>query len=316
MKKLAIAALSTLMVLPIALSGGSGQAQDLTGLSNVPAEYQDVLLRAGSVCDAITPAVLAAQVEQESGWDPNAVSPAGAQGISQFMPGTWASNGLDGDGDGTADVFNPIDAIWSQGNHMCDLAAAVQQRIDSGALSGSVLELTLAAYNAGLGNVDKYGGVPPFTETRNYVKNIVANAATYQGSTLNTNGNTIVAQAQTYLGVPYVWGGESLAEGGLDCSGLIWRVYQDLGTTLPIRTADQMANWSKATVVPCDQMQPGDLVAFKYQGAGTFHHIGIYAGVQDGQRLMIHAPRPGTTVELTPLDVAHRQAQIWKCVRF
>lgn len=175
MKKALVAALAAILILPLMMSGGTKSTSDRGGLGNVPADYIEVLLRAGSVCDEIEPSLLAAQVEQESNWDPLAVSHAGAQGIAQFMPGTWAGSGLDGDGDGVADVFNPIDAIWSQGNFMCSLVSLINDRIEDGRLTGSVVALALAAYNAGLGNVDEYGGIPPFAETESYVPAILAN---------------------------------------------------------------------------------------------------------------------------------------------
>ena len=106
-----------------------------------------------------------------------------------------ASAGKDGDGDGTADIWNPHDAIWSQGNYMCGLASQVETAKKSGKLTGDTLQLTLAAYNAGLGSVLKYGGIPPFTETTNYVKRIVDLARTKYTSSGGTgdSGPTVGA---------------------------------------------------------------------------------------------------------------------------
>ncbi|NUU15882.1 C40 family peptidase [Cellulomonas humilata] len=99
-------------------------------------------------------------------------------------------------------------------------------------------------------------------------------------------GQDLVAAASTYLGVPYVWGGESLDEGGLDCSGLVQRALADLGVTDVPRVARQQM--TLGTAVPSlDQALPGDLVVF---GGGS--HIGIYVG--DGK--MIDAPKPGKAV--------------------
>lgn len=143
-----------------------------TGVQNVPSEYEGDVLRAGSLCAEVTPALIAAQIEVESNWNPNATSPAGAQGIAQFMPSTWASHGLDGDGDDKADVWNPHDAIYSQGVYMCELAQSVDDALDARRIDGNRTDLILAAYNSGLGNVLKYGGVPPFSETVEYVQHI------------------------------------------------------------------------------------------------------------------------------------------------
>jgi len=143
---------------------------------SVPAEYEPLLHRAAHTCPGITAPLLAAQIEVESGWNPRAVSPAGAQGLAQFMPATWAGEGLDGDGDGVRDPFQPADAIASQALFMCRLLAAVSadQR-----LTGDPLELALAAYNAGLGAVQRARGVPPYVETQQYVRRIRALIADY-----------------------------------------------------------------------------------------------------------------------------------------
>ncbi len=92
----------------------------------------------------------------ESGFDPNAGSPAGAQGIAQFMPGTAAAYGL-------ADPFDPVAAIDAQAHLMSDLLRQF----------GSV-ELALAAYNAGPGAVEPCDCVPPYPETQAYVTRILA----------------------------------------------------------------------------------------------------------------------------------------------
>lgn len=150
-------------------------------ISNVPAEYQADVERAGTVCPVITSPLIAAQIEAESNWNPNAGSPAGAQGIAQFMPGTWASVGLDGDGDGRADILNPHDAIWTQAHYMCSLATQMQSYLDQGRVHGDVADLALAAYNAGSGAVLAAGGIPAYAETRAYVARIRSLMVKYQG---------------------------------------------------------------------------------------------------------------------------------------
>lgn len=184
-----IAVLGVLLAVMGAFLGSS--ASESTGVANVPAEYEADVVRAGSICPTVTPSIIAAQIEQESNWNPKAGSSAGAQGIAQFMPSTWASAGKDGDGDGKADIWNPHDAIWSQGNYMCGLASQVETAKKSGRLTGDTLELTLAAYNAGLGSVLRYGMVPPFEETINYVRRIKELAATKYTATGTAEGGTV-----------------------------------------------------------------------------------------------------------------------------
>ena len=99
-------------------------------------------------------------------------------------------------------------------------------------------------------------------------------------------GQGLVAAAEKYIGVPYVWGGESLSEGGLDCSGLVVRSMADIGVTgIPRVARDQM---TIGTAVPSlAQALPGDLLVF--QGGA---HIAIY----EGNGKMIDAPKPGKSV--------------------
>ncbi len=100
--------------------------------------------------------LLVAVARQESGFNPKAVSPAGAQGIMQLMPGT--ARGL-----GVANSFDPAQAIDGATRLLRDLVREFGRT-----------DLALAAYNAGPGAVKRYGGVPPYAETQNYVRRIMA----------------------------------------------------------------------------------------------------------------------------------------------
>ena len=108
------------------------------------------------------------------------------------------------------------------------------------------------------------------------------------GASGTATGQGLVASAEKYIGVPYVWGGETLSEGGLDCSGLVLRSMADIGVTgIPRVASDQMRI---GTAVPSlAQALPGDLLVFE-GGA----HIAIYVG--DGK--MIDAPKPGKSVAI------------------
>lgn len=146
-----------------------GAAPSSSGRLNtdaVPAEYVDLIVAAGQQCEGIESPFIAAMLESESNFNPDAVSPVGAEGIAQFMPGTWALYGEGGD------PFNPDDAIPAQARFLCDLHAQAQSAVDSGQATGAVLDLVMAGYNAGFGRVIEYGGIPPFTETQNYVEKI------------------------------------------------------------------------------------------------------------------------------------------------
>lgn len=151
-------------------AGGAPQGIAVLRPGSVPIAYVNDLETAAAGCPGLSPALLAAQLQQESGFDPNAVSPVGAQGIAQFMPGTWLSYGIDADGDGAASPFDPEDAIAAQGRLMCELLDLAR----GSGLPGDPVALALAGYNAGWGAVAAAGGVPPYAETQAYVAAIVA----------------------------------------------------------------------------------------------------------------------------------------------
>ncbi|MEN8649742.1 peptidoglycan DD-metalloendopeptidase family protein [Streptomyces sp. 21So2-11] len=181
---LIVGLIGSFFLLPVIIFGGAGkdEAPVLVGELNsdqVPAIYLPWVLKAGAMCDEIPPALIAAQIEQESGWGPDRVSPVGAQGLSQFMPGTWPSWGRDDDGNGRVNPFDPGDAIMAQGRYDCFYAKQMAGHLKAGRVEGPLIDLVLASYNAGGGAVLDAGGVPNFTETLNYITSINALTAKY-----------------------------------------------------------------------------------------------------------------------------------------
>lgn len=128
-------------------------------------------------------------------------------------------------------------------------------------------------------------------------------ASSYPGPRTGApSGEQVVTDAQRYLGIPYRWGGTDPAT-GLDCSGLVQRVYRDVGVELP-RTSEEQANVG-APVSNLAAAQPGDLVFFAGSDgtASSPGHVGIYIG--NGK--MIDAPHTGTDVQVqdvgTPVSI-------------
>ena len=131
-----------------ALAGGGGLP------SFVPSEFRAPLLRAATRWN-VSAALLAAQLMAESNFDPYAGSPAGAQGIAQFMPATAAAYGL-------RDPYDPAEAIDAQAHLMADLLRQFGKP-----------SLALAAYNAGPAPVEACDCIPAYPETQAYVTRIL-----------------------------------------------------------------------------------------------------------------------------------------------
>jgi len=146
------------------LAGPTAAAPSGTTGSLAGVPYGDEITAAARR-NGIDPALLAGLVRQESNFNAAAVSPAGARGLTQLMPATAA-------GLGVANPSDPVQALEGGARYL-------RRQLD--AFGGDVTK-ALAAYNAGPGAVQRYGGVPPYAETQAYVQKVQAFAAAYRGT--------------------------------------------------------------------------------------------------------------------------------------
>lgn len=293
--------------------GGTGPTTGKLNPSGIPSQFVSLVVKAGKRCKEFPAPVIAAQIQQESGWNPRAVSSAGAQGLAQFMPGTWRTFGH-------GSPFDPAAALDAQSQYDCSLAAVLRKWTEQGRVQGNVTKLALGAYNAGLGAVDAAGGIPQNPQTQAYVPKIMNMAhgrfsqagsgggvqqvacskgtgGTNPGAPATGKARTVVSAALAWQGLPYVWGGGNLSGptgGGFDCSGLVMAAYHRARIDLPRTAAAQYAA-TKAHSIPGGfhpgKYQPGDLL-FYGSPASSIHHVAIALG--NGQ--LVEAPKRGTPV--------------------
>lgn len=140
-----------------ALYGCSADGLVPSGPHSMDAATLSRIVAAASTRNGVSANLLSAVIATESGGDPSAVSRAGAAGLMQLMPGTAVTYGV-------ANRFDPVANVDGGSRFLHDLLVRYHNNVS----------LALAAYNAGPGAVDSFGGVPPYSETRAYVARVTA----------------------------------------------------------------------------------------------------------------------------------------------
>jgi hypothetical protein len=245
-------------------------------VGDVPAAYVSWMMAAvAAECPGLPWTVLAGIGKVESDFGRSTLpgvrsgsNPMGAQGPMQFEPATFAVYGTVAPGGADpASPYDPPDAIYSAARLLC---------ADGG---GDPAHLHLAIFD--------------YNHSDAYVSLVLAYADAYGQMAAGTPGqrglgSVIVAEAESYLGTPYIWGGENPGI-GFDCSGLVQWVYAEAGITLPRVAQDQ---YDAGPHLPAGAtLYPGDLLFFGTGPSGV-EHVGIYVG--DGE--MIDAPYTGAVV--------------------
>jgi len=284
-----------LLLLPVlvigAALGGSDQTEAsqpaAVAVAGIPADFLALYQQAGTAY-GIPWELLAGvgKVECDNGqstdpacWEEGVTNSAGAGGPMQFLASTWAEYGVDANGDGVADRWDPADAIYGAANYL--------------KASGAPADTPDAVY--------------AYNHSWAYVNEVISYANQYsqQATTTNTpaagtgptgvaTATAAVSYALAQIGTPYQWGAETPGV-AFDCSGLTQAAYQAAGITLP-RTAQ--AQYDASPPIPAGQpLQPGDLVFF---GTSTTNitHVGLLVSPTE----MVDAPHTGAVVRVEPYD--------------
>ncbi|MFZ0248454.1 MAG: NlpC/P60 family protein [Acidimicrobiales bacterium] len=256
-------------------------------VSSIPAAMLALYQRAAATCDGLPWSILAAvgTIESDNGESNlpgvhSGTNAAGAMGMMQFEPGTFAAydEPIPPGGAVPASPYDPTDAVYAAARLLCA--------------------------DGGAGGADLSGAVYAYNHSASYVAEVLALAQTYASSTgaisgtgsNDSAGAVAVSWALSQIGTPYVWGGETPGV-GFDCSGLVQAAYAVAGVSLPRVAQDQYDTTRK--LAPGALLSPGDLVFFG-SGPGSIDHVGLFVGVVGGQSVMVDAPHTGADVRAEP----------------
>ncbi|GAA4631318.1 NlpC/P60 family protein [Actinoallomurus vinaceus] len=270
-------------------SGAASQPQQSGDANGIPSNYLQLYKKAGQQY-GVPWNLLAGigKIETDHGRSNlpgvhSGSNSVGAGGPMQFMPGTWASFGIDGDGDHKRDRYDPADAIPGAANYLKHSGAPTRTRTAVFAYNHSVQYV-----NDVLSWAKRYAG-GSFDVTQ-------ANGPTC----VDMNGapaapNEVIAKVLTWakaqIGKPYIFGG--MGPNGYDCSSYTMFAYRSAGVSIP-RLSDEQYWWGAS--IPKGQEQPGDLVFFDYKPGHTGPgHVGMVYNPQKG--IMVVAPHTGDVIK-------------------
>jgi cell wall-associated NlpC family hydrolase len=259
-----------------------GPRPTTTAIDRIPEAMLFLYQAAAATCPGLPWTVLAAigTLESENGQSDlpgvhSGVNAAGAEGPMQFLPSTFAAYAEPAPPGGVEppSPYDPTDAVYAAARLLCA--------------------------NGGSGGTDIPGAIFTYNHAASYVQQVIALAQSYGGvgptavaASVSTAGAVALQWALTQIGTPYVWGGETPGV-AFDCSGLVQAAYAVAGIRLPRVAQDQYDATPK--VPPGSPLEQGDLVFFG-GGPSSIDHVGLYAGVVDGQGVMVDAPHTGADV--------------------
>ncbi len=296
--KVAAIIIGLCLVVACAVAGGApavaGDDPSSVANSTIPVALLALFQQASVASSCGVPwTLLAAVAHTESDFDTAVTSSAGAEGLFQFEPATFAAYDRPTPADGAVppSPFDPTDATYAAARYLCSLGIVANPTS------------ALVAYNCG------NPGPACQAASAGYAAQVLATAASYtaSGSTVAASTGTgtssglptvvqaaAVAYAESQIGTPYVWGGTS-PKTGFDCSGLVVWAYGLAGVVVPRVANDQ---WNVEPRVAMGQLVPGDLIFF---GTGDYaDHVGIYVGGS----AMVDAPYTGADVRVDTIPMS------------
>ena len=266
-----------------AVLGGGADTEDAPVANNAPtltsgnAEIDDAIVSAAAK-HGLPADLLFAVAQTESDFDQSSVSSTGAKGIMQLMPDTAAALGVDAD-----DMVQNIEGG----------ARYLKQQLDD---FGGNVEMALAAYNAGPGAVEKYKGVPPYTETQNYVAKImgILDGANMNPASEGEPARSLLDDAAPFIGTRMVNGARGCVE-AVTKIGAAGSDFLRAELEAGVVNVDRLVKDAGDRVIPFDpsKLEEGDVIVYGDDTDSQQHVVlydgkGGYIGNSSDLKLVVH----------------------------